>query len=139
MTLASRICCAAFLVFLMASNSSAQSIGFWHLPSTQPQYCGLGVGPGHHVPMIRTHGCHPPRVSRCVHTRGCLSGGLANYGTFCGDCESFNCHAELDALISPESDVVAPEKAEHLFSAPGEHDQQVLPTPQVAPLTLPQN
>lgn len=135
---------AVFLALLLAYDSSAQSIGYWHLPSTQAQYCGLGCGPGHHVPMIRTHGCTPLRVPRCVHARGCLSGGLAYCGTYRGACESPGCHAELDALVNsenvnPESSVMAPEPGEPLFSLPEESEQQLLPTPQAQPQTSPRN
>ncbi|TWU27419.1 hypothetical protein [Bythopirellula polymerisocia] len=130
--------CALLIAILLVSDSFAQSIGYWHLPSTAPQYCGFGCGPGHHVPMIRTHGCVPPRVPRCVHTRGCLSGGMA-YSCSFGSSECPNCHAELDALITPESTSVAPEPAERIFSFPEGGDQQVLPTPQVDSKPLPQN
>ncbi|QEG32865.1 hypothetical protein Pr1d_01260 [Bythopirellula goksoeyrii] len=144
MSLHRQFCCAALLALMLAGTSSAQSIGYWHLPSTHAQYCGFGCGPGHHVPMIRTHGCAPLRVPRCVHTRGCLSSGLAYCESFRGGFESPGCHAELDALVTPdhsgtEDSVLLPEPGDSLFSFPGESDHQVLPAPQSRPQRSPQN
>ncbi len=130
MPLTRQIYCAVFVTLLLACDSSAQSLGYWHLPSTPAQYCGLGFGPGHHAPIIRTHCCRPPRVPRCVHTRGCLSGGLAYCGSIYSAYEIPGCHAELDSLVSPESAIVAPEPSEPLFSSPDQPNDQVLPTPQ---------
>lgn len=133
MTLSRQACCALLGALLLVCDSSAQSIGFWHLPSTQPQYCGFGFGPGHHVPMIRTHGCASFRVPRRLHTRECLAGGLAYGSTFPGECESPGCHLELDALVNPERNDVAPVPAERLVPSLAEGDQQVLPIPQFEP------
>ena len=131
--------CAAFIALLLACDSFAQSIGYWHLPSTVPQYCGFGCGPGHHVPMIRTHGCEALLVPRRVHTHCCPSGGMAYCGGFGGSCESPNCHAELDALVTPEANRPAPEPAVQLFSYPSEENSQVLPTPPEESQTSPHN
>ena len=54
------------------------SCGRWRLPSTCAQYWGYGVGPGHHVPMVRAPGYQPPRIARV---------------TFPPECEPTFCHS----------------------------------------------
>ena len=47
-----------------SSEASAQSFGFYSMPSRVSQYLGYGYGAGHHAPIVRTPGQHPPRVPR---------------------------------------------------------------------------
>ena len=108
MTIHCRACCAFAAALLFACPCSAGSIGHWHLPSTTMQWCGLGFGPGHHAPMMRTHGGTPLQIPRYVHRRGCLSGGMAYGGAYPFDAASLNCHAQLDAITKPNGNLVQP-------------------------------
>ena len=125
-------CWLSIAGLLIASDLSAQSIGYWHLPSTLPQFCGLGVGPGHHAPMIRSHHCDPMRVTRRVHVNGCVSEGLPQceffYAGGCGVTSS-GCQAQLDSLMSNE---LLPESAQPTIppSQVTEPETSILPTPE---------
>jgi hypothetical protein len=84
---------------LMAGEASAQSLGYWALPSTTPQYFGFGYGPGHHAPIIRAHGCRPDDGPRRVRVWGCPG---CRPGTQCAiSAEEFphGCHYQLDAIL----------------------------------------
>jgi hypothetical protein len=71
MTLRLSILAALVVIGLSANEVQAQSFGHYHMPSTLPQFCGLGYGPGHHAPMIRPKDCDPLRVQRYVRVPGC--------------------------------------------------------------------
>ena len=121
-------CFALGLWLLLSSGAAAQSTGYWHLPCTVPQFCGFGCGPGHHAPMIRTHGCHPPRQARRVHTRDCPQGGLAYAPDFGGLCGDQGCHAQLDALTMPTFPSAPPEPTAPTPQAPPEYSVQRMPS-----------
>jgi hypothetical protein len=103
------------LASMCVTPAPAQSLGHYHLPSTLPQFCGLGYGPGHHVPMIRPTGCHPPRIQRYVRVPGCGACGALPMECF-PTCASPGCHQQLDQLLQS-----------------GEYDQSPV-TPTEAPL-----
>lgn len=112
------------LVCLRHDVAQAQSMGHYHLPSTMPQFCGLGYGAGHHVPMVREHHCHPPRIPRYVHVPGCV--GCPMPMACFESCSSANCHEQLDRLIGTgeHGDITpTPEKRSILI------DEGVLPLP----------
>ncbi len=87
-----------FLVSAWAASASAQSFGHYHLPSTLPQFCGFGYGPGHHAPMIRPTHCQPLRVDRFVRMPGCGACGALPMECF-PRCGSPGCHQQLDELL----------------------------------------
>jgi len=95
--------CAFFVATLLAGGASAQSFGHYHLPSTLPQFCGLGYGAGHHAPMIRPGKCEPLRVQRYVHVPGCGACGSMPMESFPG-CSSAGCHAQLDQILQGGND-----------------------------------
>jgi hypothetical protein len=49
-----------------SGGASAQSFGFYSMPSRVSQYLGYGYGAGHHAPIVKTPGQHPVRVPRHV-------------------------------------------------------------------------
>jgi hypothetical protein len=53
-----------------ATDLSAQSFGFYGMPSRFTQYLGYGYGAGHHAPIARTPGIHPARMPRKVVVSG---------------------------------------------------------------------
>lgn len=57
------LCAATAMVM---EEAAAQSFGFYSMPSRFTQYLGYGYGAGHHVPIVKTPGQHPPRVPRHV-------------------------------------------------------------------------
>ena len=96
--------CAIFVATLLAGAASAQSFGHYHLPSTLPQFCGLGYGAGHHAPMIRPGKCcEPLRIERYVHVPGCGAYGAMPMQGFAG-CSSPCCHAQLDQILNGGND-----------------------------------
>ena len=91
--------CATLVAILLAGGASAQSFGHYHLPSTLPQFCGLGYGAGHHAPMIRPGKCcEPLRIERYVHVPGCGACGAMPKQSFPG------CHAQLDQILQGGND-----------------------------------
>ncbi len=120
------------LASLLVDEVSAQSLGHYHLPSTLPQFCGLGYGAGHHAPMIRPMDCHPPRMQRYVRVPGCGACGAMPLESFAG-CSSSGCHAELDQLLGEhdyDHSPVTPERA------PDAAEESILPLPE-SPLVSP--
>lgn len=120
----------------LADQISAQSLGHYHLPSTLPQFCGLGYGAGHHAPMIRPTDCHPPRQQRYVRVPGCGTCGALPLESF-PTCGGKGCHAQLDQLLGvhdynhlPDVADAPPEQASPLA------EESILPTPD-GPQTLP--
>ncbi len=89
--------CSMACMALFAQEAVGQSLGLYHIPSTMPQFCGLGYGPGHHVPMICNKDCHPPRMQRRVHVCGCTNCPLP-MESFHG-CAGPGCHAQLDQIL----------------------------------------
>ncbi len=57
---------AAAFVVAASGTASAQSFGVYSMPSRVSQYLGYGYGAGHHAPIVKTPGQHPPRVPRHV-------------------------------------------------------------------------
>ncbi len=55
---------AATAAAAVSQVASAQSIGFYAMPSRFTQYLGYGYGSGHHAPIVRTPGRHPDRIPR---------------------------------------------------------------------------
>ena len=80
---------AALVVFgVLSASVEAVGIGYWRYPSTPAQFCGYGVGSGHHVPMIRCPGYQSIDIQRCKYVR-------AHNNPFpCRDCYGGNsmCH-----------------------------------------------
>ncbi|MEM6799088.1 MAG: hypothetical protein AAF589_06200 [Planctomycetota bacterium] len=50
----------------MLSGSTACAIGPWNVPSSLPQFCGYGNGPGYHAPMIQGIPCLTPSAAQGV-------------------------------------------------------------------------
>jgi hypothetical protein len=101
---------------LFTIEVQAQSFGHYHMPSTLPQFCGLGYGPGHHAPMIRPKDCDPLRVQRYVRVPGC------------GPCEPL----PMQCFYGCNSGVYSPQSHGQLdqILSGGEHsDSSVTPTP----------
>jgi hypothetical protein len=119
---------SSILLVSLASHAQGQSLGHYHLPSTVPQFCGLGYGAGHHAPMIRPTNCHPPRMQRYIHMPGCGACGALPMESF-PTCSSPACHAQLDQLLK---------HGDHDYSpAPNERSLlQVTPT-DVTPTEIP--
>lgn len=64
-----RLAPVAFTLVVAAASAAtghAQSWGPSHLPSRFSQYLGWGYGAGHHAPIVRTPGLHPPRTPRWI-------------------------------------------------------------------------
>ncbi len=57
---------AAAIVATASSEGSAQSFGFYSMPSRVSQYLGYGYGAGHHAPIVKTPGQRPLRMPRHV-------------------------------------------------------------------------
>jgi hypothetical protein len=96
--------CAVILAISISGEAVAQSFGHYHLPSTLPQFCGLGYGAGHHAPMIRPGKCcEPLRIERYVHVPGCGAFGAMPMQGFAG-CSSPGCHAQLDQILQGGND-----------------------------------
>ncbi|MDZ4656268.1 MAG: hypothetical protein SH868_01680 [Bythopirellula sp.] len=138
-----RILSFGFIVVasLLADQVSAQLLGHYHLPSTLPQFCGLGYGPGHHAPMVRPMDCHPPRQQRYVRVSGCGSCGALPLESFptCGGngCTNPGSHVQLNQLLGVHNYDRMPDVAD----APPEQafpltEESILPTPD-GPQTLP--
>lgn len=127
--------CLIFFVSLLAHEVSAQSLGHYHLPSTLPQFCGLGYGPGHHAPMIRPTQCHPPRMKRYVRVPGCGACGALPMESF-ATCGGAGCHAQLDQLLRTDDydhSPVTPEHAPVLEQTPAAEEESILPLPETPP------
>jgi hypothetical protein len=103
MTLRLSVLAAIVAVGLTINDAQAQSFGHYHMPSTLPQFCGLGYGPGHHAPMIRPGHCDPLRVQRYVHVPGCGPCEPLPMQCFYG-CNSSGyspqSHGQLDQILS---------------------------------------
>lgn len=103
MTLRLSVLAAIMVAGLAINDAQAQSFGHYHMPSTLPQFCGLGYGPGHHAPLIRPGKCDPLRVQRYVHVDGCGPCEPLPMQCFYG-CNSAGyspqSHGQLDQILS---------------------------------------
>lgn len=121
---------ALLSISLLASQTRAQSIGYWHLPSTQPQFCGLGYGPGHHAPMIRAHGCQPLRIARYELMRGCPDCIAPQAVWFCKTgFQGRQSHSQLDTLLKDSRPDRALFPNREYLERPIEGPESILPTP----------
>lgn len=111
---AATLLAAAAAAAAVSPDASAQSIGFYSMPSRFTQYLGYGYGAGHHAPIVRTRGQHPDRIPRRVR----------------GSAECGPLYAAPSAPIGCYGDACYAAPAP--YSAPAPHEA---PTPAAAPMS----
>ena len=93
----------AAAALVMAAPASGQTIGFFKMPSTVPQYLGWGYGAGHQAPIVKTPAMRPARMQRMVLHRAYYgplwSADYEPIGCYGGPCSS--CEPDFAAPVPP--------------------------------------